>query len=75
VTAHPSENVSEWNSRPLLVAVQACTATIKIYGAVSYQDRINQIQDPALPLWNIYPKATLPCTEIFIQAYSLLSYS
>ena len=68
---------SKWNTPPLLVGVQICTATLKIN--VAFSQKIDTLpQDPAITLLRIIPKDTLPyqkdvCSTMFIAVIFILT--
>ncbi|KAM7332940.1 hypothetical protein ACRRTK_006260 [Alexandromys fortis] len=56
--------------------VQTCTATLEINVAVS--QKIEKLQDPAIPLLGIYPKDALPyhrdtCSTVLIAALLIIT--
>jgi hypothetical protein len=52
-----------WNTPPLLVGLQACTATLEISLEVLRKLDIVLPEDPAIPLLGIYPKYVPTCNK------------
>ena len=55
------------NIPPLLLGLQAGTTTLKIYLGGLRKLEIAPPEDPAIPLWYIYPKDASPCHEVHID--------